>query len=338
MSRHWIFAEPYKDGFLVVLLLVTASVTHSQSSNLPSCYPAELDTTFLLINGPGDKFTAAFNMRNVSGHACHLDRVSYGATGSPTVPDRTDPWGKVFVLTHESTVRVWGEAWVPAEPGPILASDKLAHMSIVWNARPLRESDPCIQPIAINWPVRIVAPLLMRQLCSEIEVSGFDLGTFRPSAASRKETRRTDALLLTIDQNNHYDGVNVLLHVSFPKSEARKSPEDRLSRLYVQERYPDGAMDFRSAFRLPQNGCPPLIGDTHLGRIGSPHTTPKVKKDGFNLDPDGCGSVISGKREGEHVFQVFQSVASPTEGTVRLLHSNVVRIRFTDAQAGAISK
>jgi len=257
MALPWKWFGRYAAEYSFFVSLLFASTAASpQQVNLRSCWPADLNTSFELINGPGDYFTAAFEMHNVSGRSCLLDRTSYGVNGSPTNPDRTDPWGKVFVLTRDSNARVWGVPWVPAEPGPTLAPNKLAYTTIRWKTRPQSETDPCVQTIAVNWPVKIVAPSLLKQLCSEIEVSPLFLGPFPSRINPGNDERQANrALTLTTDRSVYYDDEKFFLHLSFSGNEStRSSKANPLSTLYLRQRYSDGTTDFRSALSVPPAG------------------------------------------------------------------------------------
>jgi hypothetical protein len=158
--------------------MVSAGVSQeSVPASVPNCRGVDFETSFQLINGPGDYFTVAFNMRNIGGRSCVLDRGSYGANGSPTFPDRTDPWGIVFRASPDSENRVWGTGQI-VEPPATLDPEKLVHLTIRWKTKPSNPTEPCIQPIAVNWPAWIVAPSLLKRLCSDIDVSAFSPGAF----------------------------------------------------------------------------------------------------------------------------------------------------------------
>ena len=337
MALPWKWFGRYAAEYSFFVSLLFASTAASpQQVNLRSCWPADLNTSFELINGPGDYFTAAFEMHNVSDRSCLLDRTSYGVNGSPTNPDRTDPWGKVFVLTRDSNARVWGVPWVPAEPGPTLAPNKLAYTTIRWKTRPQSETDPCVQTIAVNWPVKIVAPSLLKQLCSEIEVSPLFLGPFPSRINPGNDERQANrALTLTTDRSVYYDDEKFFLHLSFLGNEStRSSKANPLSTLYLRQRYSDGTTDFRSALRVPPAGCPLPFGNGGIvKRTPSSDFDAEDWKAGFDLDPNFCDSVIGLRRQGENTFEVFQSVVSPADDVVRFVQSNTVRIRFVDASA-----
>jgi len=330
------FASLRTVGFLVVFLLVLDPIQgHSQgtapanSAIIGNCRLVDFDTTFELGNGPGDYFTAAFRLRNISGRPCLLDRGSYGANGSPTNPDRTDPWGKVFVTTPDSTDRVWGTAPV-IDPPATLDPGRVAYFTIRWKSKPSSESEPCIQPIAINWPVMILAPSLLRRLCSSIEVSAFTLSPIRNAADSRDEAEadpRNLTLNLVSDRRSYYQGERFFLHVASLKDEARHARSEDTCPFYLRERSSDGRTLFRAKLPVP----PESDRDTH-GRgvvlVAAPLRCDSTS--GFELSPEFSDSFVGWKRSAEHTFQVFEAMPSPEDGPVHFAYSNIFRIGFVD--------
>ena len=314
----------------VFLLLGSSHGSSQQTSTVASrgCRAADFDTHFQLISRPTEDFTISFDMRNISGQACTLDRGSYGTNGSPTFPDRTAPWGKVFVLSPDSTDRVWGTGKV-VETAAILEPSKSAYFTIRWSTKPTKEGDPCIQPVAVSWPVLIVAPALIKPLCSEIEVSSF---VFNPTSAEVKtETAPGSSpriLALASRQSTYYGDEEPLLHVSLPTDDASISGGKNTGPIvYLRQRSPDGSTEFRAASPLPHSGCEPIVH-------GLIRTAPMFEeidwKKGFDLDPDFCGSVVRPKRRGEYTFEVFRAI--PSSGSaLRFVRSNVLHIQFDNA-------
>jgi hypothetical protein len=293
-----------------------------------NCRAVDVDTKFRLTNGPDEEFAVVFDMRNVAGHACVLDHGSYGANGSPTVPDRTDPWGKVFVPTADSKNRVWGTGKVAEQAVPILEPDKSAYLTIHWRTKPTKQNDPCIQPVAVNWPVLIVAPSLFKPLCSEIEVSSFGLDEVPPPDELKSETGQdseSKVLVLASERSVYHEGEEIRLHVSLATLDAAISvTKDTHPTVYLRQRSSDGTTEFRATDPLPHRGCQP--GDSHMGITVRIFEEIDWKK-GFDLDPDFCGSVIRPKRLGDYSFQVFKAIPS-SGGAVRFVHSNVLHIQF----------
>jgi hypothetical protein len=105
------------------------AVAYPQSNQLPrparlqNCQRSDLNTNFELINGPGDLFTAAFIMCNVSDSPCMLGVAAHGVNGSPVFRDNTGQ--KVFRLSPDSETRVWGRP--PFDTLPILAPGNVAY-------------------------------------------------------------------------------------------------------------------------------------------------------------------------------------------------------------------
>jgi len=325
--------------FLSLLLAGVYGSSQETSAVAPrGCRAADFDTNFQLINRPPEDFTVSFGMRNISGQACTLDRGSYGANGSPTVPDRTDPWGKVFVLSRDSNDRVWGTGKVIAAAA-VLEPGKSVYFTIRWRTKPPKETDPCIQPIAVNWPVLIVAPSLLKPLCSEIEISPFSLSIVPTSGEPKDETGQDSnpqILALVSDRSAYHEGEGLLLHVSLPTDNAGSSiSKDTRPTVYLRQRSSNGMTEFRATAPLPHRGCQP--GDPHVA-ITKTYVFEEIDwKSGFDLDPDFCGSVIRPKRRGDYSFQVFKAIVS-SGAVVQFVHSNILQIQFEDVNAHRISR
>lgn len=183
------------------------------------------------------------------------------------------------------------------------------YFTIRWRTKPPKENDPCIHPIAVNWPVLIVAPSLLKQLCSEIEVSPFSLSIVPTSAELKGETGQDSnpqILALVSDRSRYYEGEGLLLHISLPTDDAASSiSKDTRPTVYLRQRSSHGTTEFRATAPLPHRGCQPT--DPHAG-ITTPMFEEIDWKKGFDLDPDFCGSVIRPKRRGDHGFQVFKAI------------------------------
>jgi hypothetical protein len=321
MIRTYSSFERQAFRFLVVFaLLVVAAGAYphgtgpQQSARLQGCRGPDVNTNSELVNGPGDLFTAAFVMRNISQSPCLLDRLAYGVNGSPTYPDRTEPNGKVFVVSPDSENHVWG-IHPPFDVPPILAPGKVAYMTIQWKTRPQKESDPCIQPAAINWPVLVVAPTLFGRLCSDISVSPFTVGEFHGPGKSKRQpwqARRNEKLNLSA----YGEGETFFFRVlpTHP-DRAQQSPEHVFPALYLRERsfrsqYPTSAKEHRP------NGISP-------GPAVSGYKPPDCNY-GCDFDlSDDCYETV-----GEHTFQAFQVIDVLHDGPIRFIHSNVLRVRW----------
>jgi hypothetical protein len=97
----------------------------------------------------------------------------------------------------------------------------------------------------MSGPVLLVAPSLLKQICSDIEVSRFSLAPSSESAAT--QTRLTDGaqvrdLKLASNRSTYYEGEMFSLRVSRrePNHET-PSKEDGCPTLYLRERSPNGA-------------------------------------------------------------------------------------------------
>lgn len=313
--------RPRIPGLLVVVCTLLALPTTAdsrvtqprQSARLQDCRPSDLDKNLELINGPDDLFTGVFLVRNISDSPCLLGRVAYGTYGSPTSPDRTNPNGKLFRVSPDSETRVWG---TPTDVPPVLATGKVAYMTIQWKTKPVRETDPCVQTVAINWPMAVVAPGLLGRLCSDISVRPFTLGDFhRWGRAGREPWQAHNNEKLKLAAYGEGDSFYLRLSPTSPHK-GRFSPL-----MYLRERSSDGTTVFRATFPISTVKKP-------LGGVVVYHATKLPAIDcnsGCDLKPD-CYQTV-----GEHTFQVFQPVHVPKNGPIRFVHSNVVQIRWDES-------
>jgi hypothetical protein len=308
--------------------------TAATTSGLRGCRGIDLETNLQIVTGPSNLFTVAFTLRNISDVACLLDHGSYGANGSPTVPDRTAPNGKVFSLSSDSDNRVSGAR--PSSMAPLtLQPGKFAYMTISWKTEPQIETDPCIEPVAINWPALVVAPLLLKPLCSDVEVSEFALGAFPNvinSGAAGWDDAGKGVLRLMSDRSQYYRGERFFLHVSRDNADAMApTSDDVCPTVYLRERSSDGRTLFRAKSPNTFVTCHwPTVGE---GGAAASAPAPGDWKSGFDLNPDFSDTLGNWDRLEEHSFQVFEVVAVPDNGSVRFVHSNTLRIHFADASA-----
>src|SRR4029077_7231755 len=90
MIRLGRFRPAGATGFLGICCLFFLSppsyaqdTTRTGSTHAPPCKSADLETSVQFINGPGNYFTVAFNMRNISDHSCVQDGPLYGPSFAP---------------------------------------------------------------------------------------------------------------------------------------------------------------------------------------------------------------------------------------------------------------
>lgn len=211
----------------------------------------------------------------------------------------------------------------PFETPPRLEPDKLAYMTVGWKTKPPKEGEPCVQPVAVNWPALVVGPTLLKQLCSEIEVSAFALGAFPGGHA---EDTSSETLKLSSPKTSSYTGQKFLLHVSQANPDSMVPPsENECPTFYWKERE-YGRTVFRYAIPVTAPACHwPVVGP----RTAASDSESGNWQSGFDLLPDFDNTAIGWPELKEHAFQLFQGVASP-DGSMRMMHSNILRVRFDD--------
>jgi hypothetical protein len=323
--------------FLTVCYLqITALPAHSQGTALApppiviGCRPSDLDISPEFVNGPNEYFSVVSNIRNISGIPCILSDASY-TRSSPTYPERTDTWGRV--LSPVSQQRVWGKG-TPVDPPVTLNPGSVAHMTMRWKTWPPNDTEACVKPAAVNWPVRVVGPSLLKRLCSEIEVSAFALGVYQGPAGSIDQTEEgagSGLLALSSDRSTYYEGERFFLHVSQPNVANAVAPNGNICpSLYLRVRRSDGATEIREKFPAGFTGCR-LPGVEIAG--SNLDIELQKGKTGFDLIPDFPDSSFMWDNKGEDSFQVFQVISSPDNAYVHFLHSNILRVKYANAAA-----
>ena len=168
----------------------------------------------------------------------------------------------------------------------------------------------------------LVASSLLKQICSDIEVTRFSLAPF--SASSVNGTQATDIgqvreFKLSSDKDTYYAGEGFSLRVlSTAASDPAPAKPDSCPALYLRERSPNGATRIDEVQPLAFKGC----SQAALGHESGDW------KSGFDLD-SGANSRWEGI--GQHEFEVFQLAGSTDEAQIRFFSSNVLTVRIADS-------
>ena len=324
MIRLGRFRPAGATGFLGICCLFFLSpssyaqdTTRTGSTNAPPCKVADLETSVQFINGPGNYFTVAFNMRNISDHSCVQDGPLYGPSFAP---DRV-PGEKPFALCYYCEERL-PNGQHPAASPLTLDSDQLSHLTFRWKVVAPDETVQCLHPNWMTGPMQVEAPALLKKICSDIDVGRYGPGPFRGSAPMEDQTPdegQTQLFELTSDRSIYYEGESFYLHASLVEpSTPTPSNTDSCPALYLWERSPDGGTRFDPAVPAAFKGCGTLV----LGM------EPSDWQSGFELD-SGARSRWGGL--GEHTFEIFQVAGSPDDGQIHFFHSNILHIQIADA-------
>jgi hypothetical protein len=271
---------------------------------IPKCSAADLDATPQFFNGPIAYYTIAINVRNISDHACLLDRnPEYGSIYKNHIGMDTRPFGYSYK----------GVGGQPLALNP----DQFAHMTFRWIIVPHNPAVQCPTPGGMSGPVLLDAPSLMKPMCSDIEVSDFRLGDFPGIAAGQDKSTQADGtkplLQLSADRSAYYAGESFYLHISsIPDDDRPQNKKDACPKLYLLERTPDGFT------RLDETGWGELRCHKPLADWRS----------GYEMD---SGALSRWGGLGEQRFEVFKETYSRDGGPVHFAHSNVLRLSIVDA-------
>lgn len=273
-----------------------------------NCTAADFDISVQFLNGPADSFAVVADKRNISSHSCVFDGPMYGPS---FVPDRV-PGNPPFALCYDCENSA-PNGQSPRHPLLTLTPGQVARQVFLWRTAPPIETVKCLQPHWMSGPILLVAPSLLKKVCSDIEVGRFSLAVDSEPIVPR--------FALTSDRSTYYEGEHFSVRVALfqPDPEAR-SNEEICPTLYLRQRSPDGETRIDEVQPLAFKGCRNIVlghqpGDWHSG---------------FDLD-SGANSKWAGI--GEHALEVLQLVDSPDNGPIRFVSSNVLRIQLADPSA-----
>jgi len=281
-------------------------VNRSVSSN---CDVDDFETKLQFFNGPGDYFKIAVYMRNIADHPCDFNGDLNGAPGF--VPDRVEG--------HEPVKICFGCEERPpdgSQPRVTLGSlepGQVARQIYRWHTTPQSAAVPCLQPKWMSGTTLIIAPSLIKPVCSEVEVSRFTL-----APAEENSDPGDRKLQLTADRNEYYEGESIALHVSGAGAGLTESPEkDGCPSLFLWQRSPDGATRLDEVQPYAFKGCKPVFLGHELGDWRS----------GFELD-SGANSRWLGA--GEHTLQIFQLAGSEESAEINFNSSSELRLKIAN--------
>jgi len=291
---------------LSLLGLGQARMNLSGSSN---CSGADFDANLEFVNGPGDYFEIVVNRRNISSHRCVFDGPMYGPS---VVPDRV-PGNEPIALCYDCESRRMVSQVLTLESGEVV------RQTFRWRTTPQR-GVPCVQPNWMFGPVLVVAPSLLRQICSRVEVSGFSRAISRDFSLNGDppvDEARAPWFNLTSDKSAYYKGEYFSLHLSLGGASLDTPQDEGCPTLYLRQRSPDGATRIDEVRPLAFKGCQRNAfghpaGDWHSG---------------FELD---SGANTRWEGLGEHTMQVLQLAGSPEDAQVHFVASNVLRVQLAD--------
>jgi hypothetical protein len=293
---------------LALVVTVPCCVEAQQSAApVPMCKKSEFFLTPTFVKGSDDLFTIVFDARNISEHVCKLDGRIPAGPMSPgygfhpnLLPDLLDSGKEQLVLQ-------------PGETGNFAYS---------WKTMPGDPSIVCVESRTIFGPILIVAPTLLPQVCSKINLRGYFAGRF-VSAADEDNTLDLFAPKESfVDKEYFYLQASRKLGAGYSEGEpvipfiASQSQKVDFP-VYLWHRSPDGEtrLDEMAAYVVP---CFGSRAPTTTGANGQPC---------IQVD-SGVGSRWTGT--GDHDFQVYERIGSATDSPMQFRTSQLLKVLVTD--------
>jgi hypothetical protein len=239
--------------------------------------------------------------------------------GPTFYPDRM-PGDRPFALCYDCENRLPNGTY-PVIPPLTVDPGQVVRQTFRWKTTPPNEATRCLEANWMSGPVLLVAPSLIKQICSDIEVSRFSLVPTSDAASTEAQTNdvpRIRELKISSDKGTYYVGQSFSLRV-VAREDSNQAPAKRDSCpvLYLRQRSPNGVTRMDEVQPLAFKGCSRIV----LGH------EPGDWQSGFDLD-SGANSKWEGV--GDHEFEVFQSSGSTDDAKVHFVSSNILRIQIAD--------
>jgi hypothetical protein len=242
---------------------------------------------------------------NASGHTCTFEEHYIGPS---IVPDRAE--GEEPFIVNQ----------IPLPPR-ILNPGQAVQQTWKWRANAPAAGRHCFQPQWISGPVLVVAPSLLRPVCSNIDVSQWsrvEMPGPVAETASLLDDAQTQAFRLTAEKNTYDAGEWFPLQLALDPAGADDPPDAECPTLYLRERSPDGGTRIDEVKPRDFKAC----GTHPFGRDANGSWS-----QGFELD---SGAMSRWMGVGEHSLQVLKLAGSADDPELRFSVSNILRIKIID--------
>lgn len=278
-----------------------------------NCQSADFDINLQFTNGPEDYYSVVIIKTNISDHPCRLDGPMYGPS---VVPDRASGQ-RPYELCYYCDERL-PDGRVPVVSPITIRPGQAVRQTFRWETSSLSEPQRCFQPQWMADPVLIVAPTLLKEVCSPIAVSRFSVDkSSDATGASQPGGEHDPPFELRSDKNSYAEEEPFSLRVSDRSINSESSAESDCPLLYLRVRSPDGTIRIDEVHALGFRGCGPPVPGHQLGDWRS----------GFDLD-SGANSRWMGS--GQFDFEVLRLHGSPDAPQLRFDRSNTLQIQVVD--------
>jgi hypothetical protein len=221
------------------LLLIPVFLLSGQGFADPVVQPCgfdSLEATFQATDGPGNSYTIAMNLRNISPMACTVGTHPGGA-GMPIAPDGTSV--KICYYCEEG-------AQEPANNRITLAPGESTYEARSWRTLPSQDTPKCYSPVNMAWDKLYVldnsywftSPSLLKPICSPLSITDYLPGQFlSETVSSLASDSRAPSIQLANDDNESYSRDHIPFRVRVEDPSHLLSPDDRsCPRLFVRFR------------------------------------------------------------------------------------------------------
>jgi hypothetical protein len=302
------------------LLAFPASTTaqapeSSPPTTPPACNAPDLDitlqfgseeTTIKPNNEAIEYAVILVRKRNISGHPCVFEEHFIGPNFNP---DRVE--GEQPYIVNQ----------IPLPP-LTLTPGQAAQQTWRWRSNSPDLGRHCLQPKWMWGPPLVVAPSLLKPICSNIDISTFSVldPPVSPADAASPTDGQTFAFRLTTNKSTYDEGESFSLRLSLDPASPIPAPAADCPTLYLRERSPDGGTRIDEIRPLAFKGC-----GTQAFR-----DDPGDWQSGFDVD-SGAHSRWTGI--GDHTLQVFIMNGTAEDRKIRFVASNPLNFRIADPTA-----
>lgn len=221
------------------LLLIPVLVLSGQGFADPVVQPCgfdSLEATFQAVDGPGNSYTVAMNLRNISPLACTV-QTHPGAAGMPTAPNGTSV--KICYYCEAGAQK-------PAYERITLAPGESTYEARSWRTLPPEDTPKCYFPVNMGWSQRYMldnwywftSASLLKPICSPLSITDYLPGQFLSETVSSLASGSPPPLIQWAnDDNESYTRDHIPFRVRMEDRSHLLSRDDRsCPRLFLRFR------------------------------------------------------------------------------------------------------